>query len=440
MPQEKLHLNYKNFPQDVQKLVDAVLAAANPATAVSRHLRKENQTIRLDEHSYEVANGRIFLISAGKAAVPMIQAALTILADFVYAGICITKDSPDLSTPHFPHNIHFYTGEHPVSGEKSVAATTAVYQLLTQTTANDLVLCLISGGCSALLTQPILPLQEWQILNEALLASGCTINEFNAVRRQLDAVKGGGLAQWAAPAQVATLILSDVVGNDLKAIGSGPTIVSNESPNVATAVLDQYHIQQKIPAHIWQTIHTHLQKNSSTEQPPQGQTSIIGDVRLAATALAAAAQKLGFTSQILTTHLQGEAREAGLFAAAIAKDMPPAHCIILGGETTVTIRGNGLGGRNLEMALSAAIGIENLPNAVIFTLATDGDDGPTHCAGAMVCGETVGYGRLQNKNAQIHLNNNDSYTYFQALDNHLIITGPTGTNLNDVTCILTYPP
>lgn len=435
----KSRLNYKTYTQDVQQLVTAVLTAANPQTAVSQHLHHANKTIFIDQQAYDLANGRIFLISVGKAAVPMAQAAVNILGDSLHAGICLTKESSNLSEPEFPDNIQFYTGEHPVSGKKSVAATTAVFQLLTQTTADDLVLCLISGGCSALLTQPVLPLDEWQRLNNALLASGCTINEFNTVRRQLDAVKGGGLAQWAAPAQVATLILSDVIGNDLKAIGSGPTIVTNETSEPATAVLDQYQIQQKIPPQIWQAIQTHLQKATPSELPKQGQTSIIGDVRLAATALATAAQELGFTTQILTTHLQGEAREAGLFAAAIAKDMLPAHCMILGGETTVTIRGDGIGGRNLELALSAAIGIENLPNTVIFTLATDGDGGPTHCAGAMVCGETVGYGRNQNKDAQTYLNNNDSYTYFQALDNHLIITGPTGTNLNDVTCILTYP-
>ena len=434
-----MSLDYKNYTTDVHRLVQAALHAADPATAVSKHLRKQNKTIFVADQPYTLQNGRIYLISVGKAALPMMQAAIQCLEDVIHAGICITKENKSLSLPNLPDFIQHFAGEHPVAGEESVAATTAVSQLLSQTAEKDLVICLISGGCSALLTKPILPLTAWQSLNNALLASGCSINDFNTVRRRLDAAKGGGLARWAAPAQVATLILSDVIGNDLKAIGSGPTVFTDETTAAVTAVLEQYQIQNKVSAETWNLIKNHLQATPGNQAQTVVRNSIIGDVRIAAKAMAQEAETLGFTTTILTTHLEGEAKEAGQFAAAIAKDMQPATCIILGGETTVTIKGNGIGGRNLEVALSAAIGIDNLKNCVIFTLATDGDDGPTRCAGAMVCGESLQYGRNQNLKAPTFLHNNDSYTYFHQLDNHLLVTGQTGTNVNDLICILRYP-
>ncbi len=432
-------LSFHKHANDVHQLLNAAIEAANPATAVSHHLHKQNNTITIGDQKYNLKNGRLFLIGIGKAALLMTQAALTILGDSIYAGICLSKENEPLQRPDLPPNIQFYTGEHPISSKKSVAATTAVFQLLTQTTSDDLVICLISGGCSALLTQPIIPLADWQTLNNALLASGCPINEFNSVRRHLDRAKGGGLARWAAPAPVATLILSDVIGNDLHTIGSGPTVFNEENGVEATAVLHKYHIPQKLPKRTWATIQTQLQNSRTVPPETAVQNKIIGDVRLAAQAMAQKATELGFQTTILTTHLQGEAQEVGRFVAALAQDAPPSSCLIFGGETTVTLHGDGLGSRNLEVALSAAIQIENVPNIVIFTLATDGDDGSTECAGAIVSGESVGYGRKQALNAQAHLDNNDSYTYLQQLPNHLIITGPTGTNVNDLICILTYP-
>lgn len=433
-----MSLSFQNRANDAQQLIAAALQAANPATAVSNYLRKEHNNILVDNQAYSLENGRIFLICVGKAAIPMAESAVVILGDSVHAGICLTKESEHLQHPRLPNSMQFYTGEHPVSGEKSIAATTAIANLLSQTTANDIVLCLISGGCSALLTQPLLPLADWQTLNKALLASGCSINDFNIVRRQLDAVKGGGLAQWAAPAQVATLILSDVIGNDLKAIGSGPTVPTTETGAAATAVLEKYKLHEQLPASIWAKIEKALKSSASQVVLNQVQNKIIGDVQMAAQAMAKQAEAIGFAPTILTTHLEGEAKEAGRFAAALAKDLQPANCLILGGETTVTLTGNGIGGRNLEVALSASIGIENEPNTLIFTLATDGDDGPTHCAGAMVTGMSVENGRNQNLDAQRYLANNDSYTYFSHLPNHLIKTGPTGTNVNDLICILKY--
>ncbi|HID51367.1 MAG TPA: DUF4147 domain-containing protein [Anaerolineae bacterium] len=440
---------FSDYPNHVKALVKAALDAADPARAATNHLQRHGRSLTIGGAEVELADGRLFIVSVGKASVPMALAAASILGDLVYQGICIGKayagnwDEEIATRIAQPAAFPLYLGNHPVSGSESVQATTAVTDMLAETRENDLVICLISGGTSALLTQPRISLAAWQALNQALLASGCPIDEFNTVRRQLDAVKGGGLARLAAPASVISLILSDVVGNPLPAIGSGPTVLTEESPAEALAVLQRYGIEERVAAAVWQEIVGALAKEQGeTAGPPRN--LIIGDVRTAAIATAEEARLLGFTTQILTTHLEGEAREAGRFAAAIAQDMRPNQCVILGGETTVTLRGSGIGGRNLETALSAAIVLDGRPRTVLFSLATDGDDGPTGAAGAVVTGETAGYARTHHLNPRAYLDNNDSYTFFRELDTavgpptHLIITGPTGTNVNDLICVLTY--
>ena len=440
-------LNYNDYRQHLLSLIKAALDAADPYTAVINHLHKNGRLLHIGSHTHDLNQGRVFLISIGKAGQPMAHAAADILQDDLHQGIIITKA---VSTQHSvlsPQSsvLSTYFAAHPVSDERSIAATQAALDLLQQTGQDDLVLCLISGGASALFTNPLLPLPEWQELNQALLASGCTINEFNCVRRQLDQVKGGGLAQAAAPATCISLILSDVVGNPLADIGSGPTVLTEETAVDALNVLNRYDIAHVIKPDVWEQITAVL------NQPPAPTPSIrtfhhiIGDIRIAADAAGNKAQQLGFTTQLLTAQLEGEAREIGKVAAAIAKDTPPNHCLILGGETTVTLRGNGIGGRNLETALSAAISLAGTSHCVVASFATDGDDGPTQAAGAVISGEVVANGRLHNLDAHSHLENNDSYTYFHKLDAHLpanqttlIHTGLTGTNVNDLIFILTY--
>jgi hydroxypyruvate reductase len=442
---------FTDYRKHLDALVQAALSAADPATAVSRHLHRQNKTLIINnQEQFELTHGRLFLVSVGKAALPMLDAAAAIVGDALTAGIAVTKViPPDYQPPHPAIQIH--RGSHPVSNQESIDATTAVYHFLQQTQANDLVLCLISGGASALLTKPLISLAEWQALNQAMLASGCTINEFNTVRRQLDAVKGGGLSRWAAPAGTTSLILSDVVGNPLEFIGSGPTVPGLDTPADAMQVLAQYGIENQVDEAVWKVISEQLAVNSNqfsvdSVEPPLN--FIIGDVRKAAEAALGKAENLGFSTQLLTARLEGEAREVGLFAAAIAKDTPPDHCLILGGETTVTLRGNGKGGRNLETALSAAIALDGWPQTAVASFATDGEDGPTDAAGAVVTGSTVENGHFLN--AQEYLHNNDSYHYFQKLDDQsrtelaetavdtLIKPGSTGTNVNDLIIILTY--
>ncbi|MCA9962315.1 MAG: DUF4147 domain-containing protein, partial [Anaerolineales bacterium] len=264
---------------------------------------------------------------------------------------------------------------------------------------------------------------------------------------QLDEVKGGGLAQQANPATCVSLILSDVVGNPLHVIGSGPTAHSPETLADAVTVLARYQIGSRLETAVWQRVVQALHKLRLQTPPPDTRTHniIIGDVRQAALAALVKAAQLGFAPQLLTAQLEGEAREVGRFAAAFAKDAPPATCLIMGGETTVTVRGQGKGGRNQEAALAAAIALDGQPNRVIASFATDGEDGPTAAAGAVVTGETVKNGRAHRLNATTYLDKNDSYTYFQQLDSVIetanchIQTGPSGTNVNDLLFVLTYP-
>ncbi len=450
-------LKFENYRQHVNELFGAALSAAEPGNAIRRYLRREGERLIVDGVEYDLGQGRILIVSVGKAANAMAEAAIEILEDTLHSACVISKRGAQLSgSPALASrsDIRLMEGSHPVSGEDSVQATTEVIDQLSETSEKDLVLCLISGGTSALLTQPIIPLVDWQKLINVLLASGCTIKELNTVRRQLDRIKGGGLAQLAAPAQCVSLILSDVVGNPLEAIGSGPTVVLSESPMDALKILERYNIAEALDGLLYSRIMDVLlrQKKKSSATPSSNEIFIVGDVKQAATAAAARAMQLGFITQIVTVRLEGEAREVGRVAAAIAKDTPSERCLILGGETTVTLQGDGQGGRNQELALSAAIALDNWPAVAIASVATDGEDGPTPAAGAVVSGLTASFAESHDLTPQEYLDRNDSYSFFKRLDaiinastneddilpSSLVVTGSTGTNVNDLLFILTY--
>ena len=436
--------------EHVDALIGAALQAAEPDTAVRRFLRLDDGQLLAGDFAFALDGGRVFVVSIGKAAVPMAKAVVAVLGEDLADGIILTKKGAEVDQEL---GLPILEGGHPVPDEDSVSATTAVTEFVAQATVGDLIIFLISGGASALLTQPLISLTEWQQLTRALLASGCTINELNCVRRQLDRVKGGGLARMAAPATCLSLILSDVIGNPLADIGSGPTMLLDESPLDALAVLQRYGVAERLDTAVWQRIEALWQQpDLFPTKAVRSEHVIVGDVHSAATAVFTKATQLGFLAQVLTTRLEGEAREVGKFAAAIVQDMQPGHCMILGGETTVTVRGKGRGGRNLEVALAAAIALQGCPNRVIVTLATDGEDSMTGMAGAMVCGETAVWATQFDLNPAHFLANNDSYSFFEQLDGylqkdvtladtvpqHLIHTGSTGTNVNDLIIILAY--
>jgi hydroxypyruvate reductase len=337
------------------------------------------------------------------------------------------------------NNLFVYQASHPVTDERGVNATAKAIELAKRAQGGDVVLCLISGGASALFAHPLIPLSDWQQLTNQLLASGCTINELNAVRKQLDEVKGGGLLKLAAPATCISLILSDVVGNPLDVIGSGPTVPNPDDPATALRVLRRYNMQDKLATDLWIKVSDKLEEieGSKPGAYPPSYNYVIGDVQLAAEAAQKTATELGFHSVLLTSHLEGEAREVGRVVAALAKDMQPSDCMILGGETTVTLKGNGLGGRNQELALSAALAIDGWEKLVLASFATDGDDGPTDAAGAIVTGLTITRAESQGLDPVAYLDSNDSYHFFNQTGG-LIITGQTGTNVNDLIFLLKY--
>jgi hydroxypyruvate reductase len=410
----------------------AALAAADPADAVSRHLARRN-----------FARFRhIYVIGAGKAGASMAQAAERVLGRQITTGLINVKDGHLAKL----RRIELHQCGHPVPDERGVAGAERIVQIAAAAGPRDLVLCLISGGASALLPLPAagITLEEKQATTRLLLASGATIHQINTVRKHISRIKGGQLAHLAAPARVESLLLSDVIGDDLDVIGSGPTAPDASTFAAAAAVLDRYQIRHRVPSAVRHRIEQG-ERGEIPETPKPAdplfsrvRNTVVGGNRLALDAAARAARQLGYRTLILSSTIQGETREIARMHAAIAREIatsgrpvrPPA-CIVTGGETTVTIQGGGLGGRNQEFVLAAALEIATLPRVVVFSAGTDGTDGPTDAAGAIADGATL----ARNPDARLYLDRNDSYRYFAPLGD-LVITGPTNTNVMDVRLIL----
>jgi hydroxypyruvate reductase len=337
-----------------------------------------------------------------------------------------------------------------VPDQNSIDATHELVALLRSATPRDLIIAVISGGGSALMTRPAddLSLADVQTTTQLLLRAGATIHQINSIRKHLDDVKGGGLARLANGATIITLILSDVIGDDLSVIASGPTVPDPSTFADAWRVIEDFNLIDQLPDSIRRRLLAGKQDQiADTPKPGDAlfervQSVIIGSNARAALAAQAAAKHLKLNTLLLSTSIQGEAREVARVAAAIAQEIyrynrPVAKpaCVICGGETTVTVKGNGLGGRNQELALAAALAIDGLPDTLIAAFGTDGTDGPTDAAGAIVTGKTVGRGRTIGLEAAAYLADNDSYHFFQPLGD-LILTGPTGTNVNDLLFII----
>ena len=453
MPDALVWPRFADYRQHVDELVSAAVTAADPQAAVAAFLRREGRTLWVgrgaEAEALDLDKGRVFVVAAGKASIPMTVAAMAVLGADVAGGVVIAKAGGTewpAEAAHWPQAQPRGGPPQPDAGGQ--AGTKAILEALAETRPDDAVLCLISGGASALLTQPLLPLEDWRKLVEVFLRSGCTIGELNAMRRAIDRIKAGGLARACAPATCYGLILSDVVGNPLPVIGGGPTVPEEDLVVGAAAVLGRYDIARQLEKEEWQRLALALNQARYLHKAarPSVRNFIVGDVRVAATAALVTAIRLGFVGQLLTAHLDGEARDIGRLAAGIARDLPPGQCCLLAGETTVTVRGKGRGGRNQELALAAAVALERQPRAVVLSFATDGEDGPTPAAGAVITGETAPLARSHGIDPLAHLANNDSYTFFTRLDAaargraepHLVTTGPTGTNVNDLVVILSY--
>ena len=426
------------------ELQRVALAAVEPAVVVHRYVQREGSRLVVADQDYDLSNyERVFVTGGGKAAMPMASAVADILGSHLTAGAVVTKyghanPSQLQATDFQSSNLQILEAGHPVPDENSVRGAQAVADLAHQATERDLVICLISGGGSALLTLPVpgLALADLQALTDALLRSGATINELNTVRKHWSRIKGGQLARLAAPATLVTLVLSDVVGDPLDVIASGPTVPDPTTVADAQAVLERYGIRPRrsVP----------LQETPKPGDPAfdRVQHVVVGSNRLAALAAVKKARQLGFNALLLSTYVEGEAREVAHVAAALAKGvctygdpLPPPACLVWGGETTVTVRGGGKGGRNQELALAAALALDGWPGVLVMALATDGTDGPTDGAGAVVTGETVARAHALGLDPQTALASNNSYTFFDTLGD-LLRTGPTGTNVNDLLFIL----
>ena len=371
------------------------------------------------------------------------------LGDRLAGGWINVKEGHLIDEP-LPATLTLHEAGHPIPNEAGQEGALRILDLARQAGEHDLLFCLISGGGSALLPAPVegITLADLQALTGAMLRCGATINEINAVRKHCSRLKGGQLARVAAPATVISLVLSDVVGNPLDVIASGPTVPDTTTFGDAYAVLDKFGIVDEVP----QAIVDHLRAGMAGDVPDtpkpgdplfdRVQNVIVGSNAIAARAAEAAAREMGWHTLVLSTYVEGEAREIALVGAAIAKSLvsegwpiPRPACVIAGGETTVTVRGTGKGGRNQEIALAAAIALDGWQGVTLFTLATDGTDGPTDAAGAVVDGQTVSRARELGMSAADYLARNDSYSFFDRLDD-LIRTGPTNTNVNDLLFVL----
>ncbi len=407
----------------------------------------------------------LIVICFGKASYSMFLAIIEDLGNLINKCIVITKyghvgtREKEISGLMKPGTFILYEAGHPVPDENGLEGTEKIIELLKNADKTTLVVCAISGGGSALLVSPYngISLKEKQTITELLLKSGAEIYELNAVRKHISKVKGGRLAEIAYPAKILSFILSDVIGDRLDVIASGPTSPDETTFNDAMHILKKYNLINKVPGNVLKVLSEGV-KGLIPETPKERnkifsnvENIIIGSNKIAIEAAKQKAEKLGYKTKIITDEMKGEAREAGKWLASKIKEYARPEksteidkysktgkeslCFISGGETTVTVKGNGKGGRNMELALAFAIEIENLDGITFLSAGTDGTDGPTDAAGAIVNSNTVKKAKILGLNPVEYLNNNDSYNFFKKTGD-LFITGPTGTNVMDIQIII----
>lgn len=443
-----------------RQILSAAIEAVDPYTAVQRALVRDDASLQLvipdsggrpgtTQAVYDLREiERVVVVGAGKAGAPMARAVEQVLDECLAVGAVNVKYGHLETT----RQVRLQEAGHPIPDEAGVEGTRRIVELVESAGQKDLVICLISGGGSALLQLPAegISLADIRQLTEALLRSGAAINELNTVRKHLSQVAGGGLARLAQPARVASLLLSDVVGSPLDVIASGPTAPDSTTFEDAAAVLDRFGLWESLPGSIRARLESgrrgDLADTPRANDPVfEGvQNVVIASNELAALAAVCEAERHGLRALLLSTYIEGEAREVGRVFGALAREiaasgrpLPRPCCLVAGGETTVTVRGQGKGGRNQELALAAAQSIAGLRDVLVIGLATDGNDGPTEAAGAVADGTTIERARALGLNTRAVLANNDSYTFFERLGD-LIVTGPTNTNVNDLMFVFAF--
>lgn len=439
----------KVLRKDAMRILDAAIEAVNPERCVFEHVSVKGNSLKVDGKTYDLSSyGAIFVVSFGKAAAAMAAAAEKLLGDRITEGIVVSNSAPRAEFPR----LKFMLSTHPVPDEKSFRAAREIMNLLEKTGEKDLVLFLISGGGSSMLAMPRegLSLEDKQKVTEQLLISGVDTYGLNTVRKKLSSIKGGGLLKQALPSEVLTLILSDVAGDSLEMIASGPTVEDTTTFKEAWRVVEALGVEHQIPPRVVvhlerglkdeKSVRTHIPKSARVR------TVIIGNNAKCVNAAEGRARELGYSTLALSSCVKGEAKEVAKCVAAVALDIErfgkpvkmPA-CVIFGGETTVNVRQKGRGGRNTETALSFCMEVIGHRNIAGLFAGTDGIDGPTDAAGAICDGSSRLTARKRGISARDHLMANDSYTFFDSLGD-LIKTGPTGTNVMDIGIVLVEPP
>jgi glycerate 2-kinase len=426
-----------------RQILDAAITAADAARLTRDALERTASDLVVGGERFQLTRiGRVVVVGMGKASGAMARAADDVLGDLDVSGLVVVKDRRGAT----PRRVQTVEAGHPIPDARGQAAAEEILRLVRAATADDLVLCLISGGGSALAPAPVpgVTLAEKQTVTRLLLEAGATINELNAVRKHLSALKGGQLARAAAPAPVAALILSDVIGDPLDVIASGPTAPDPTTFADALEILDRFDLGDRVP----RSVHTHLLAGvhgQIPETPKPGDAGlravtnrVIGNNALVVDAARQEARRLGFEPRVLTDRLEGEARDAArIFAVALREAAASGRssarpvCLIAAGETTVTVRGPGRGGRCQEFALALVEDVAGLDAFVVLAAGTDGSDGPTDAAGAIADQTTLDRAHRLGLHPKQALLANDSHGFFARLGD-LVVTGPTGTNLMDL--------
>ncbi|MBI4378312.1 MAG: glycerate kinase [Nitrospinae bacterium] len=437
----------------LQTIFQAGIDAVDPHRLILRSLQFNGVNLNIRNTSYLLSRfNKIVVVGTGKATAPMAQAVEDILRDRISQGLIIVKYGHTRSLK----KIKQIEAGHPLPDKAGVKGTEEILKLLTGLDEKTLVICLLSGGGSSLLVSPAngITLNEKKEVNKLLLSSGARIDEINAVRKHLSRVKGGRLAEAAYPATLITLILSDVIGDRADVIASGPTVPDTTTFKDVMEVIRKYNLEDRLPEGVMRTIERGIE--AKIKDTPKGdevffeksQTVVIGSLKYALAAAMEKAVSMDFETEIITSELQGEAKDAARYLSTIAIEVQnslrggeKSRCFISGGETTVTVKGKGLGGRNQELALAFAIEIEGIEGITMLSAGTDGTDGPTDAAGAIVDGNTVIRAKKLGLDPNYYLAENDSYNFLKKLDllsgesSHVII-GPTGTNVMDMQVIL----
>ena len=407
----------ENLRKDADRIIDRAIKESLPDSAVRKALQEFPET-----------KGKVVLIAVGKAAWQMADAAYGFLGERITSGVVVTKY--DHSKGKIG-NLEIYEGGHPVPDENSYRGTSAAIKAVEGLGEEDIVLFLVSGGGSALFEKPLIPSSDMARLTSELLASGASITEMNTIRKRMSAVKGGKFALLCKPAKVFSIVLSDIIGDPLDMIASGPAYPDSSTREEAEAIAEAYGL----------TLTDEMKKLLAEETPKSldnVETHVTGSVRELCASASRAAEELGYKSFVITSYLSCIAREAGVMMADIAmhnKDSKESLAFIMGGETVVKLTGKGKGGRNQELALSAAPLLSSVENAAVFSVGSDGTDGLTDAAGGYVDSDTLSILKAQGIDVQKVLEDNDAYHALEKCGG-LVITGPTGTNVNDVSVLL----